>query len=97
MFLLSQVASAASPENLIFGSDLRVVLGLIQDQTGLIFSANVFREICNIVQFIEQFLKLLVSIFQQDEFAQSKGATTPHLRSISLPHAEENAFNNEKK
>ncbi|KAI1722122.1 innexin domain-containing protein [Ditylenchus destructor] len=35
-------------DNLSFGPDLRVVLGLIQDQTGLLFCSNVFREICNI-------------------------------------------------
>jgi len=37
-----------SSSDLSFGSDLRVVLGLIQDQTGLLFCAKVFREICNL-------------------------------------------------
>ncbi len=32
-----------------FGSDMRVVLGLVQDQTGLIFCSDVFKEICNLV------------------------------------------------
>lgn len=39
---------ARIPQNLPFGSsDLRVVLGLVQDQTGLIFCANIFHEICS--------------------------------------------------
>lgn len=35
-------------EVLDFGCDLRVVMGIMQDHTGLIFCANVFREMCNL-------------------------------------------------
>lgn len=34
--------------DLDFGGDLRVVLGLIQDQAGLLFCANLFYEICKV-------------------------------------------------
>lgn len=37
-------------EVLDFGCDLRVVMGIMQDHTGLIFCANVFREMCNLVR-----------------------------------------------
>ena len=46
----SIVSTTKSTENLLdFGSDLRVVLGLVQDQAGLLFSARLFREIYNFV------------------------------------------------
>ncbi|CAK5106806.1 unnamed protein product [Meloidogyne enterolobii] len=35
--------------DLDYGGDLRIVLGLIQDQTGLLFCAHIFHEICKVV------------------------------------------------
>jgi len=40
--------SLMDPANLEFGSDMRVVLGLVQDQTGLIFCSNVFKAVVDI-------------------------------------------------
>jgi len=46
--IVQEPMSMSHPSDLTFGSDMRVVLGLIQDQTGLIFCSNVFKEICTL-------------------------------------------------
>lgn len=62
IFLLFQsiISCVLKPIDLnTFGADLRVVLGLIQDHTGLICCSSVFAEICRLVDFLYKFLHLI--------------------------------------
>ncbi|CAD5208968.1 unnamed protein product [Bursaphelenchus xylophilus] len=48
VLLLQTLKSSPKPDEIDFGYDLRVVLGLLQDHSGLLFSANVFHEMVNL-------------------------------------------------
>lgn len=44
----SNISFKNNSVDLDYGGDLRIVLGLIQDQTGLLFCAHIFHEICKV-------------------------------------------------